>query len=62
MITVLTAPSTHARALKDFATSLNHLTEDHPDSPLGGTDADKRSSSAQLTYVCLSLGHLAAKL
>ena len=37
-------------------------TQNHPESPLGGTDTDKQNSSAQLACVCLTLGHLAAKI
>ena len=34
----------------------------HPESPLGGIDTNKQNSSDQLAGVCLSSGHLAAKL
>ena len=42
--------------------AIDHPTQNPPELPLGGTDTDKQNSSAQLACVCLSLGHLAAKL
>ena len=41
---------------------IDHPTQNDPESPLGGTDTVKQNSSTQVACVCLSLGHLAAKL
>ena len=39
---------------------IDQPTQNNPESPLGGTDTDKKISSAQLACVFVSLGHLAA--